>query len=810
MIQAETSAHRNQAERPARWRVAVGGLFALLAAALALAPLVNIVTIIATTGADNLSNDYLAYTGMVGKVLSGTYDWSGYLRDTFYRTHSVALPVFLHILDARFFHWSVYPELYAGVALAALRVVMLQQMLSVGADRRMKLCLWPLLGLLVFSASQVSLFVYGDAALTIGLALFGFTLGVWGLLTRPGTAAGLLAMLAGGLTASFSWGNGLVSWMVFLVALALTGHRRWWHYALWAVGLGISILPYTLLLPVPGVSHGPQPAAGTTIVSLFNWRFIVNALGWPLSNDIASQAESLKQARDAGWTGLGLLAAGAFLLIGARSKELWRQSVPALLLVGHGFISLWQISVFRALLAPWYTAVAMSFWIGLGAAALVSLFQPRDAQGQPAGYRRLVPAAHRLWGLVVLLFMAGAYSSSNLTYQDKTDLLFSRSPASASAIRHYRTAPTYGEGLVFQWGVGNPGLLELLASPLEKHGLSVFAPRQTWTLQGDFLLDRVRIHEHPGAADIIWTAKKSAADRLPWNHFKHLNLLIPAPNAVTWTVDLPAGLRKAEFVSAVAASSPDQEPGDSGSTGGPWCEISAKPERGRDRLAVALPVKSLNGAWRPVRLDLTPLKGQRVTLKLAVRHAGNKEAATVVYRYPRIEVLETQPTHSKEPGQTRPSNTDASPEMPATTPDDMVFDLKPTDPWAVPSSGQAQPAAPIKEPHDASALEYTGQLRLHLDQYSHFWVKLAADPRIKPRVLTVNMKIAGRKDRPTFQLPLLPDGNMHAYTYDLKLLELPRSCRLTGMSLELGSGQSKDGQARSEIAQIRFLRKNPQ
>lgn len=805
MIQAETSAHRNQAEQPSRWHLTVGRLVALLAAVLTLAPLVIIVTIIATTGADNLSNDYLAYTGMVGKVLSGTYDWSGYFRDTFYRTHSVALPLFLHILDARFFHWSVYPELYAGFVLAALRAVLLHQMLSLGADRRLKLCLWPLISLLVFSASQISLFVYGDAALTIGLALFGFTLGAWGLSTRPGTATGLLAMFAGGLTASFSWGNGPVSWMVFLMALLVTGHRRWWHYALWAAGLGISILPYTLLLPAAIVLHPLPPAAGTTIVSPFNWRFIVNALGWPFCNDIALHTGSLSQARTAGWTGMALLVAGALLLACARSRVLQQQSLPPLLLVVHGLLSVWQISIFRSLLAPWYTAVSMSFWIGLGAAALVAICQSPDPQAPPAGFGRLVPPACKLWGAIVLLFMAGAYLSSNLSYQDKTELLFSRSPASASVIRHYRTAPTYGEGLVFQWGAGNPGLLELLASPLEKHGLSVFAPRQTWTLQGDFLLDRVKVYENPGTPDLIWTATTSRADRLPWYHYKHLNLLVSAPNAVAWTVDLPAGLRQAEFVSAVAPSSSDQQAGESTSTDGAWCEILVQTERGGDRLGVAVPVKTHNRSWCPVRLDLTPLKGQRITLKLTVRQPGSKAAATVAYRYPRIEVVTAPPAHSQEPEQSRPSNTDASPEMPATTPDDVVFDLRQADLWVVPGRKAARPAAPTTEPGKARSLEYSGPLQLDLAQYSHFWVKLAASPDIKPRLLTVSLKILGTDKGSTFQLPLLPDGKMHAYTYDLKLLELPCRCRLTGLSLELGCGQSQAG---SEIAQIRLLHKS--
>src|SRR5262249_44544701 len=176
----------------------------LLLGLLAIAPLGNIVAIITTTGADNLSNDYLAYTWMVRDVLAGTYNWSHYFRDTFYRTHSVALPVFIHIGAARFFHWSIYPELYLGIAIAAVRVLLLWQVFSRSAAGWRKWWQLPTLSLLVFSASQISVYAFGHAALTIGLTLSGFALRIWALLCQRQPAAALLTKHDGALLRSQS------------------------------------------------------------------------------------------------------------------------------------------------------------------------------------------------------------------------------------------------------------------------------------------------------------------------------------------------------------------------------------------------------------------------------------------------------------------------------------------------------------------------------------------------------------------------------------------------------------------------------
>ncbi len=817
MIQAPTSAPRSIIKQRAFPHRTLSGLVIFLLCALAIAPIAHISTILATTGADNLSNDYLAYTGLISDVLAGKYDWSHYFRDTFYRTHSVALPVLLHIADARFFDWSIYPELYFGIALAGLRLLLVYQACSLGLGTWLKWLSLPVLSLLVFSASQISVYGFGDATLTIGLALFGFSLGIWGLACRRNSPVALLFMLTGGLIASFSWGNGLVGWLVFLVALPLLGFRRPWHYAVWLAGFSLSVLPYILFL-LPGISHSPTSSAGQAVVSLFNWQFVLNALGWPFANQIRFHAENLPEAWTIGCAGIGLAVAGLVLVWRMQSKELWLKCVPAFLFIAHGLLSLWQISVFRSLIAPWYTAVAMSFWIGLSALA-VTLLQDYSARcgkvspDNPAASPppRLLINASFAWAGIVLVFLICVYVRSNLTYEDKTDYLFSRSPASASALRNYRSAPTYAEGLIFQWGVGNPGLLELLAHPLEQHRLSAFAPRQLWSLQGDFLLDRVKVREHKGAPDVIWTAGTGVSDRLPWSHFKHLNLLIAAPNVVTWTVDLPADLESAELLSAAAIS--ESAPKVAGADGA-WLKVDIRSEHGRDWLAFAKPLAANRHAWQPLKIDLAPYKGQQVTIQFSVLNGKNKESDWIAYRYPRIEIRRQPDEYRRatrklrrKPVAIAPSNTDLSTGIVATTAGDLVLATDRGEQWQpadnTVAGGQNAPGWRLG---GGSAMSYRGALDIALSHYSHFWVELAVREDVKPRALTARLTIGGRTDPVTVQIPLLPDSRFHTYTYDLKLLELEQAARLTGLSVEpITAGTNSS----VEIVGMRFIRNQP-
>src|SRR4030095_1984298 len=186
---------------------------------------------------------------------------------------------------------------------------------------------------------------------------------------------------------------------------------------------------------------------------------------------------------------------------------------------------IWQLSLFRNVITPWYTGVAALFWIGL-VGMIYTLFTITPI----ATAHTAPPVAALSHGVAVMtvIVIAASYIRTNRTYDDKVYHLYSRSPASAACLYQQRNAPTFCEYRLFQWEVQSAGPVYALADRLKRQSLSVFAPNQRWTLQGDFGFDTVQIQEAPGAAypvaaHIAWVEDGTGVFR-PWYDYRHLNL----------------------------------------------------------------------------------------------------------------------------------------------------------------------------------------------------------------------------------------------------------------------------------------------
>lgn len=785
------------------------GLFCIIFTVL---PIANIAFVLASTGADNLSNDYLQYVGLVDKILNGGYNWLNYIPDTFYRTHSVALPVLIHIADAHFFSWNIYIELTAGIAFALLRFALLFSALSADLSTRQKLLLCPAMSLILFSNSQMSVFCYGDGALTIEMSLFGFALGLWGLTRKNQPRLAICCMLLGGLISSYSWGNGLVTWLVFLIGLLALNYRQPIAFIAWGVGLSLCLIPYVQALVVAPLFHAVPARAGTTIVSLFNWRFLINMIGWPFANDIAGHAQGLAAARAVGWLGLTFAAVGVLLLSMSKRVDLWRKSAPSLLLVAHGLISIWQIGVFRSLLAAWYTAVSVTFWLGLIGLAchLYRWVAHRSSAEVPAGGLKV---AVRIWCLALPVVLIALYTTTNLTYDDKTDMLYSRSPASASALRHYRTGPTYGESLIFQWGAGNPGLVELLAEPLERHQLSVFAPKQTWSLQGDFGLDSVRLsgpyipaataqsdkapnsppNSSNKAPQAIWTTGVSSKESLPWYHYRRLNLLMPCGDSISWTVAIPAGVKRAELRTSATFDGTESKVQNSANNERRTpvtFTVSVKTPAEAEHMLYSYTTSQNKHSWHDFSVPLTSYAGQRITIRLSSKARAGSTLAAAVFQHPVIEIEKESKTAEPPAVITTPSNCDLSPDFVATTDSDFLLDDNSVKLRAL-GNGRLE----------SSRLETPE----HLTDFSHFVIEASADSIVVPRVVTVVISTEGHERALNFQIPLVADGKRHFYSYDLKLLPPSDGIKPSGLILSATVGPKSAGLLKVHSA--RFVRR---
>ncbi|MGB5967766.1 MAG: hypothetical protein WBG70_05485 [Spirulinaceae cyanobacterium] len=735
-----------------------------------LIPILNIVVIIATTGANNFSNDYIQSLGIIDQFLSGTYDWNNYFQDTFFNGHIVFFPALIRLAIAYFAHSNVYVEFYISVIFFFIKLILLHDIFAQSIKPSRKWLLLPILSCLVFSTSQISVFTFGYAALEISLCMLGFTLGMWGLVKFSGSWLGVVIMLLGGILASWSFGFGLMAWLAFLLGLILLKFRKAGHYIAYLITFTIASSPYFFFFKL-------QSNPGTSIVPTLNLIFIPRSIGLPLAQGFA-----LGSAQWIGFVGIILLFIQLYYLWQKHSSNLLKQAAPALMLVSFALLSILQVTIFRANHAPWYTTPSMNFWIGLVGSASVFLIN-RQYSFYKIGIGKFKPLNPTSWSFSVLTLVAFFYVTSNLTYEDKVFHLPSRSPSSAACLREYLNAPTYCEERLFQWGLGNTGLVEKLATPLDRHKLSVFSPRQRWTLQGDFVLDKVSIEETPEAGDIFWSENRTIENRLPWHHYKHLNLFLPSPNTASWTISLPNNLKSANFNSAVAVSK--SAPKDNAADGLTF-EVYIEKSQEKRKLAYSYTTKPNQSYWQPFSISLNDYVGETVTLHLTSSSGKNSIGDWGMYRYPYIDVLlNSLDENSSEELKVRPSNTDISSLFTKTTSNDFRFDVTDINQWeqsGLEMINKNQNSSMIWKITDVPNLTFIRPLNVQLNNYTHFYISLAVSPAIAPRALTLRYKLDDGVEQ-SIPITLLADGNLHEYTYDLKLLELDQTAHLTSLSI---------------------------
>jgi hypothetical protein len=772
------------------WIILDHWLFKIIMIGLTLVPVLNICYIVGSTGANNLSVDYVETVWIVDSVLRGTYDWTNFLEDTFVvGSHSKAIPTLVRILLARWFDWNVYAELYLIVGLAVLKLVLIHSSFTYLAKCPVQILLWPILSALVFSVSQISVFSYGDTGTWMGLVQLGLLLGIWGMVRYSERWVGFWLMLLGGVVATLSGGSGPIVWPVFLIGIVLLGFHKWFFYTIW---LGVGLLassPYIIFRFFRSI---PQDSALS--FSFPQFEVFVEAVSWPFSEKL----HQLHVNEAVGWLGLGFGLVGILILIGFRSRLVWRQSSAAIMLLLYALLNMVLLNMFRGTQLPWYTGHHILYWIGLIGLAylLLILYHPN----------RTFRTANVVWSTLVFGFIGIFFFNSNLTYTDKVFFLFTRSPASATCLRAYQTAPTYCEQPLFPVNPGRFEMVAALARPLQRSKLSVFAPQQRWTLQGDFILDNVTIDETAGIPEIIWTPDLSDAP-LRWSDYRHLNLLLYPPNTISWTVTLPDSTVKARFHSAIAIR-------ESGSAkvreDGAWFEVRIFTGDGIGKVVFSQHLSPDQQNWQPLGLLLDQYAGQTITIQLATKMGDNPDGDWTYYRYPYIDIQQHRTEMSVTEELVRPSNTDLSPSFSIQpTPNDFVFENLGS--WITDNLEQVQT--------DGSGYSWRVIGRnpnmlmelpdVCLSDYTHLYIKIAVSPEIWPRAIEIYYQLDDQaipdEIAPPMIIPLLADGKMHTYAYDLKLLDLQHRNRLTGLRLDPVSDGSS-GESLVQIADFRLIR----
>jgi len=748
------------------------GVLKILAATLVLLavflPIGRLINFLFSNGENSLSNDFADYMYIVDKVLDGSYHWLNYLRDTFKTGHSNALPFLFHIFVAKFFGWNRFVSLSLGIGFNLVKLLLCHSLLSKDLQKPLRWVLWPILSALIFSTSQVSTFEFDFATIELGLNQLGVVLSLWGIFSYPRLGKGIVIGVLGGIIASFSRGDGIAVWPILLIGLILVGDRKKGHYILWAIGFFAAFFPYLYFLflnPTPG-----EDQKMVSLVSLVNWSFFLPAIGWPFSQNFSPEV-----ALHRGIIGFALLIfSGIILKKGSRNnvESLGKfEFLPSYLLILYSLVNIYQISLFRKGLAPWYAGQFIFFWIGLSGISL-RFFSRAIEPGE-----KTITKARWLfyaWGSMSLTTLGYFYFNSNITFDDKSFYMRAHAPVSASCLRNYRSAPTYCEQSLFLWEPGQLEYLKKLAEPLERHRLSVFSKRQRWTLQGDFILENVRLVQAPSVPSIFWTEGLSVVPGKS-SDYHHLNLFLHSPNSIEWELTLPKNLQRANFYSAVAIS---PEAPREGIADGVNFEVKIQEKGQPYQVYYSKYMSPDQRNWEPFSLSLDQFAGKTVIVQLTTNALGNNAHDWAMYRYPFVDLILDDDFEnnkiSEEPN--RPTNTDISPAFFAFRHSDLALRPSIQDKFTdiVPylgKIGETEITGWIIRADSSLNLEVPKATRLQ--DFSFISFGISPPPGNFPRAVNISFKFDGDDDYSrSVWIPLLQEEGFHQYNYDLKLLEL--------------------------------------
>lgn len=734
-----------------------------LAVAVALLPLFFQAYLISTSSANVPTNDFVELVERMMRILSPGYDFRNLVFDCSMSSHCLLLPLSVHLLNASFCQWNVPLELYFGLAMAALRVVLLFLLLT-ERNYRQELSSSTLLWQIAYcslGAGAVTVLLYNETSIAFGTILLAYFLGLFALRYRQESKLGLvLVLFCGFLSAMTNACDALATWLTYLIAaLSLQSKHRLRTVGTIGFGAALSLLFVFYLLSSPFLSkegmspHQPNLVLFLESISLIYKRDLLSPALFPAGESIYGIVLA------AG--GLALYALLLYKYIAAKRFS----TVPAfsLALAVYGLAHLAAVSLFRTSLAPWYGTYSALFWFALYA-LMVHAFSSSDTPFQQRGRFCL-----RLLSMAALLPLILA----NLSYKDKDAFRLSHSPASEAALRRYYQCPTYAEQNLFSYSVGEFDRVSTLARPLAAKGLAAFSNKQEVSLQSEFLFANVQFEPATSKGQCAFVDGRR---QCKWNVPEKLNLAIKGKSAVFWTIDLASDISSARFVSDL----------DFVFTGhsctyadGPTAKLVVY-EAG-DKSAPLLEKVWYSALYsQPISIDLHDFLGKSIVIELS---AEADSCSTAVFSYPRLELEKSIAALASKPS--KPENTDLSDSFRRPEKSDLCWSLR-YEP-ELPAIFNIEGLKPLGRSlylleKQFACFTYKSNLVIDPAQFDRFYIELAADNSIKPRAVCCQLLLNGNRLE-SLLVPLLADEAVHGYSFELKLLDLKAGDKITGFKV---------------------------
>jgi hypothetical protein len=735
---------------------------------LTLLPIINIANIIATSGENNLSNDVVLWVDMVDKVLHQNLTLSTFLKNSFFGQHFIPIYMAIEMANAFLFDWNINITLFFAFFLNLIKLALLYDLFTFRYLKNpFRWLLLPFLSAMVFSNMEVTTFTGENTAPLIGLSVVGAVVSIWGIVRYQARIKGVIFSILGGLIASWTFALGLIVWPITLLGMILLGFRKVKLYITWFVGTLVCILPY-LYFFFYKPSQFTQPVH-LNLQTLFNLDFIVNMLGRPLVN--LWTFDLTRQYLVTGAIGIVLaIACCIFFIVGLRRKK-YSLFVPAILVIALGFGGVWMTSIGRTTLASWYITAAWPFWLGIVGFGFILLIHPDDDRPVfQSDFDYLI----KLGGVFIFLIFVLLYARSNIGNEIYGFNLYSRTPASASCLRDYQFAPTYCEPYIFQWPMQTPELIFQLGRPLGKNQLSSNGRQQQWSLQGDYIFNRVEVKQEANTDSIGWYEGLNS-DRISWSGTKrwhHLDVMLQSPNSIQWTVDFPSFMESAIFRTALGIhiNESTNNPGADGLT----FQITISGNEIESKTILSQYVPANDHSWTPMSYDLSAYRGKKVTIQFSSLPGENNIGDFAMFQYPVIDVTMAKHTDNATDVIYTPENTDLSPEFPIPGINDEIWKSTDSKSWVFSNLAPVEDKPGYFLGGVDPQFQLNKPVNLCLADYTHFYVKFAV-PKGTPRVAQIFIQLNDNQpisEERSFSFTTFADGKIHMYTYPIRLLDL--------------------------------------
>jgi hypothetical protein len=724
-------------------------------------PVLLMIWYVSTSGGAQFHDDYAFYIPALVRMWNEGVTVRALLDASPHGPHFTALPLLFRVVAMKIGHWDAFIEVYASLVIGLGRVLLLYMIAgTVLVLWWQRLAVLVVASWLLFGPAQVGIYAYGDTGLTMGLDSLGFLLGLWGVLRFRARWWGVALAVAGGFISSWSWGV-LATWLVLVPALV---------FSRFTFAQTCTAVLAALVVHVPIVTFAGAMASGAPY-DFFNLQLVFGALGRPFVPDVMDIGYQ-PLANAAG--GAGALLAIAFTMMLGHLRK-WNYSavrdlLPFVAIMAHAGLYIYQASLIRTTIGAWYISIASMFWVALFAMAVLL---SQELRGQRKGVVLRWSALSFL--CVCLVFFVRA----NASFEEKSPFLLSRSLSGESCQRNYLTAPTYCEMLTFFW----PPTYEAtrFSHFFKATGLAAFGTRQTWALQGDFVLDAVRPSVSQGPVKLSWIdSLDPRAAAVSWRSHKRLNLRLPARQGVQWRVSMPPNTENAVLAAKVhnRATAPAE------------LVVTVASDLGTTRKS--FPLKA--GRAERLAIDVAQHAGRELVIGLESFSESTGDG--VILEYPRIELqVKRQPERRIDLDAVKwePENVQRLPSSTADAAHSLVeLELPRTEiPWGSVHENQL-----VLKPSVCAGDALSLQLAIGLPR--------EADVRFMNVALGMRAPNGDYSVREV-QLPLVQDPGVHTYAVDLKLATLQPEHKIETVHL-YGLSRGSSDEAKSALVSMPLAR----